>query len=299
MPKRYTDAVLELDSDRRGSSALSRRRAVLDDIDRVLDRAHTRAGQRDLDQRVEMLPGLSRMRRDKERINPRATVAPAQHPRMLRELPAADQVRVPFSSRQKKARSKTRREVQAQMPTSTFRAYKRMLSEPGRWRRINDALSAAVGDIQALDEADQAEVRRIDRAIQTYERANGRGHVIYTNVVMPRMVNHTSLRPFVERYYQPGDVVEFDRYTVGEHQLHEASRYAGPEASERVAVFEIATRRGQYVGQSDSLDNTAHLLPRGMRLQVVGTHEATYQAPDGTTGTRMVIQVRDITEAEG
>ena len=78
--------------------------------------------------------------------------------------------------------------------------------------------------------------------------------------------------------------------------LYRMTQQVKRQAEERVAVFEISTRRGQYVGQSDSLDNTAHLLPRGMRLQVVGTHEATYQAPDGTTGSRMVIQLRDITE---
>ena len=61
------------------------------------------------------------------------------------------------------------------------------------------------------------------------------------------------------------------------------------------AVFEISTRRGVYLGHSDSQDNTAHLLPRGMAFEVIGTHEATWRAPDGTSGTRVVVQLRDIT----
>ena len=62
-----------------------------------------------------------------------------------------------------------------------------------------------------------------------------------------------------------------------------------------MAVFEIQTRRGAYLGHSDSQDRTDHLLPRGMEFEVVGTHEATYRAPDATTGRRMVIQLRDVT----
>ena len=295
MSKRYSDTHQELDPDRGGTRALSNRLAVLVPGDDVWDRAEAREGLRDLDARVEQLPGLTRLRKDRERINPRNTVAPVQHPRMVRGMPETQSVRVPFSSRQKKARSKTRRQVQREMSPTVYAAQRTLLRRPGEWQRVNDALSAAVGDVHELGARDQRMARRVDKAIQAYEQKNGRGHVIYTNVVMPHSVNHTSLSPFVERHFEPGDVIEFDRYSVGSHQLHEATRYAGRQAEERVAVFEISTRRGAYVGQSDSLDNTAHLLPRGMRLEVIGTQEGQWRAPDGTTGTRMIIQLRDIT----
>lgn len=293
MTRRYSD--IALDPDRRGSRALSKRQAVVVPGQEMWDRSEDRAGLRDLDKRIEAMPGLTRLQRDRERINPVNTVAPLQHPRMLRELPGEGEVRVPFSSRQKKARSKTRLEVLGRTPGTGRAAQKSLLTRPGEWRRLNDALSAAAGDVQALDEADQQLLRRVDRTIQGYERANTRGHVVFTNVAMPYHVNHTSLRPYVEHHFGAGDIVEFDRYTVGSHQLHETTRYAGREVGERVAVFEISTRRGHYVGRSDSLDNTAHLLPRGMMLEVVGTQEVTWRAPDGRTGTRMVVQLRDIT----
>ena len=62
-----------------------------------------------------------------------------------------------------------------------------------------------------------------------------------------------------------------------------------------MAVFELQTRRGAYLGQSDKKDNTQHLLPRGLEFEVVGVQEASYRSPDGTTGTRMVVQLRDVT----
>jgi hypothetical protein len=259
------------------------------------DRSEDRAGLRDLDRAVERLPGLTRLQRNRERIFPVNTVAELGHPRMLRDLPNAQTVRAPFPSRQKKARSKTRIEVLTRTASTVRKAQKELLTQPGQWRHLNDALSASAGDIQALPEKDQETLRRVDRAIQGYERANDRGHVIFTNVVMPYHVNHTSLEPYADAHFLPGDVVEFDRYTVGSHQLHETTRYAGRQATERVVAFEISTRRGHYLGRSDSMDNTTHLLPRGMQLEVVGTQKVTWRAPDGTTGTRVVVQLRDVT----
>ena len=33
----------------------------------------------------------------------------------------------------------------------------------------------------------------------------------------------------------------------------------------------------------------------GLEFEVVGVQEASYRSPDGTTGTRMVVQLRDVT----
>jgi hypothetical protein len=48
-----------------------------------------------------------------------------------------------------------------------------------------------------------------------------------------------------------------------------------------------------YLGRSDSVDDTTHLLPRGMRLRVVGSHLTRYRRPDGTDGRRRIIQLVD------
>jgi len=77
--------------------------------------------------------------------------------------------------------------------------------------------------------------------------------------------------------------------------MHEVEPPAGVAADG--PVLEIQTRRGMYLGRSDSLDDTAHLLPRGLQLQVVGMHEADYQRPDRSAGRRAVIQCLDVTSS--
>ena len=293
MPRRRDpDYVVDPD---RGSGSVGAKLADIISPDTADTRESARVGLRDLDAMTEAMPGLSRQQRDRERISPRAATADLGHPRMQRPLPSAEQERIPFSSRQKKARSKTRISVQSSLPAAQYQAQRSLMTSPRRWGELNDALSDNTGDVQALSEAQQQTVRRIDRSIQAYERHNDRGHVVYANVAMPYQINHSNLRGFVEHNFQPGDQISFDRYTAATHQLHETTRYAAGDTAGRVAVFEISTRRGVYLGHSDSQDNTAHLLPRGMALEVVGTHEATWRGPDGSTGTRVVVQLRDIT----
>ena len=101
-------------------------------------------------------------------------------------------------------------------------------------------------------------------------------------------------QPFLARDFKAGTVVEFDRFTAGANNLHQLEA-PGPD-SQRTAVLEIQTRRVMYLGRSDRVDDTAHLLPRGMQLRVVGSHTATYQRPDGSTGQRQVIQLLDLTD---
>ena len=293
MPRRRDpDYVVDPD---RGSGSVGAKLADIVSPDTAASRENVRVGLRELDAMTESMPGLRRQQRDRERISPRATTAELGHPRMQRPLPSADQERTPFSSRQKKARSKTRVSVQGNLPAAQYQAQRALMTSPRRWAELNDALSDNAGDVQALTDTQQQTVRRVDRSIQAYERSNDRGHVIYANVAMPYQINHSNLRAFAEHNFQPGDRLSFDRYTAGTHQLHETTRYAAGDTAGRVAVFEISTRRGVYLGHSDSQDNTAHLLPRGMAFEVIGTHEATWRAPDGTSGTRVVVQLRDIT----
>lgn len=279
----------------RGQSSIRNKVAEVVSPQAHADRAETRAGLGELDAMTEGMSGLTRQQRDRERITPRATTAELGHRRMQRPLPAAGETRVPFSSRQKKARSKARIRTQDQLPGAQYRAQRRLMTDPARWQQINDALSEQVGDVQALPERDQADVKRVDRSIQAYERNNDRGHVLYANVEMPPQINHANLQGFIEHNFAPGERLAFDRFTFATHQLHETSHDAAGDTAGRVAVFEIQSRRGVYLGHSDTRDDTAHLLPRGMQFTVIGTHRATYAAPDGRTGTRMVVQLRDIT----
>lgn len=295
MPRR-SDPDYVVDPDRGHSSLPGRKNAVLLDPVSAQDREASRLGLRELDTMTEGMSGLTRQQKDRERIAPRAASGDLGHPRMQRQLPAAGEVRQPFSSRQKKARSKTRVDVQGSLPDTQYEAQRRLMTDPDRWSGVNAALSDAAGDVQALPEREQQFIRRVDRSIQAYERANDRGHVVYANVAMPAAINHSNIASFVAKNFRPGDRLSFDRFTFGTHQLHETVRDAGDDPAGRVAVFEIQTRRGAYLGHSDSKDDTAHLLPRGMRFEVLGSHVATFQAPGGDTGQRTVIQLRDVTE---
>lgn len=292
MPRKgHPDYVVDPD---RGSSSSAAKNARLVDADKHEDRTASRAGLRDLDAMTEGMSGLTRMQKDRERITPRGTTAQLGDPRMQRRLPQEGQERGPLSSRQRNERSKDRRDTQATMPLTQLRAQRELVTRPERWRDLNDQLSQNTGDVQALSEKDQEQVRRVDRAIQSYEQHNDRGHVLYNNVRMPYYINHQNLPGFLRNNFTPGDRVAFDRFTHSTHQLHETAGHVH-DPDGRVAVLELQTRRGAYLGQSDKKDNTQHLLPRGMEFEVVGVQEAHYRTPDGSTGTRMVVQLRDVT----
>jgi len=86
-------------------------------------------------------------------------------------------------------------------------------------------------------------------------------------------------------------MLDFDRFTMTTHTIHQLDS----TMTEHDIVFEIETDRGMYLGRSDKVDDTAHLLPRGMRFEVVSAGQGRYRRPDGTIGRRMIVQLRDIT----
>lgn len=290
---RRADPDYVLDADRGSSASPSTKRAALLGQDEAKDRAETRDGARGLDQAVEAMPGLSRQQRDRERAMPRDVAGEVPDPRMERRLPGAEEVRRPLSSRQAKARSVTKRAVQDRLPQTQHAAVAGLIGQPERWAVVNDALSEAAGDVQDVDEAQRVQIQRVDRAIQAYEQASSRGHVVYCNVRMPAMINSSNLGGYLRNQFTVGTVVDFDRFTGGAHALHQVE--AGRDVAHRTAAFEIQTRRGMYLGRSDRVDDTAHLLPRGLRLAVAGVQHVTYQRPDGSTGRRQVVQLLDIT----
>jgi hypothetical protein len=285
---RPDETVLDPD---RGTSTSSRKRAKLVPVAEHAERAETRAGARELDEAVEATPGLTRRRRDRERAMPRDLTSEPPYPVMDRGLPEPDAIRTPLSSRQRKARSVTKRAAQDRLANTEYTAVAKAVSDERHWSRLNDALSDAVGDAQELDDSTRLQVQRIDRAIQKYEEEGNRGHVVYANVEMPQAINYTSVATFVASRLDSGQEVELDRYTGSAHTLHEIE--PDNDRAGRVVAFEIATRRGMYLGRSDSVDDTTHLLPRGLQLRVVGSHHARYRRPDGTIGTRYVVQLTD------
>lgn len=292
--RRYqVDPDYVVDADRgSGPGPMIKQAAVLERGESQ-ERAATRAGARDLDRMVESSPGLSRQQRDRERAMPRDVTGDVPHPAMERRIFEPDAIRLPMSSRQRKARSVTKRAVQERLPQTQYTAVSRLISDPQRWSELNDGLSHAAGDVQELDDLKRAQVQRVDRAIQAYESANDRGHVVYANVRMPAWINHSNLEGFTRHSFPAGTQLAFDRYTGAAHTMHQVE--LDEQQAQRTIVFEIQTRRGAYLGRSDSIEDTAHLLPRGLRLQAVGApHVGRYRTPDGSIRSRYVVQLVDI-----
>ncbi|ELB87474.1 hypothetical protein Rwratislav_39560 [Rhodococcus wratislaviensis IFP 2016] len=147
----------------------------------------------------------------------------------------------------------------------------------------------ARGDAQHLDDKTGNQVQRIDRAIQTAERVNDRGHVVYCAARLPHTVPASGTN--LPAALQQGSMLDFDRFTMTTHTIHQLES----DLDSRDLVFEIETDRGMYLGRSDKVDDTAHLLPRGMRFEVVSAGQGRYRRPDGAIGRRMIVQLRDIT----
>lgn len=261
-------------------------------------RQERRWASQDLDDRIEADPRASRGAKDAARSMPRETNAELRHTRMRRILPEPGQVRLPFSSRQRKARSKTKYAAQDRMPGTEYHAIRETVwDESPRWAELNDALSDAAGDIHADNISDELRLtgQRLDRAIQRYERLNDRGHVLYAQARLPYYVNAGNSTGYANNHFPAGTLVAFDRYTGATHAMHELDQVTPSGEEERHVVLEIQTRRGMYMGASDSTHDTRHLLPRGLELEVIGSHTADYERPDGTIGRRTVIQMMDIT----
>ncbi|MGV9867239.1 hypothetical protein [Rhodococcus koreensis] len=252
------------------------------------DRARERDSARDLDRMVEDAE-FTRARKDLERAFPRATV-PEVSERKRRELPIPDSIRQPPSSRQRKARSVNKHKAQSQLPKVGYTAVQNLITDPERWNEVGTALSAARGDAQHLEQKMRSQVQRVDRAIQTAERFNDRGHLLYCAVTLPHAVPKEAVN--LPSTLQPGARLDFDRHTMATHAVHQLDQTLGVQD----VVFEIETGRGMYLGRSDTVDDTAHLLPRGMRFEVVSCGEGRYRRPDGSIGRRMIVQLRDITE---
>lgn len=258
-----------------------------------ISRAAERGSARDLDAVVEGL-GLTRARRDLERAFPRSAVAPIPA-RRRRGLPIPDQIRTPLSARQRNARSRAKRSAQDRLTRSGHREMSRLVSDSDRWTSTGRALTDVAGDAQHLDDAVRARVQRVDRAIRTAEQHNDREHIVYVAVQVPHHPGSSAPASVVPGSLREGAVIEFDRFTMTTHTVHQLES----TMDEGDVVLEIATSRGMYLGRSDKVDDTAHLLPRGLRFEVVSAGEGRFRRPDGTVGRRTVVQLVDVTTAVG
>lgn len=254
------------------------------------DRDFLRLANRIIDEARDGDSSMTRATRDRDRATPR-DVSNIQSNRLRRDLPSKDEFRHALSSRQRKIRSATKNKVLAAAPAAQQRAVRSMLTEedPAEWRRINGALHHGAGDVQQLSDTDRAKVQRLDRVIQSYERENDRSHTVYVAVKLPDTVGDIAGERDLPDSLRPGSAVAFDQFTIARHSLHEAPGHD----SSRYVMFEITTARGMYFGHSDSVEDTTHVLPRGLLCEVVSAGAAIYDNGSGGYGTRLVLQLRE------
>lgn len=255
----------------------------------MTDKAFHRLASRIRDEARDENSALTRATRDRDRATPR-DVSHVDSTRLRGELPATEGYRRALTGRQRKIRSATKNKVINTAPESQRQAIRSMLTDtdPGEWRRVNGALHHAAGDVQELSDSDRAKVQRLDRVIQSYERENDRTHTVYVAVRLPDTHRDVSDIRDLPANLRPGATVSFDQFTIARHSLHEAPGHD----SDRYLMFELTTSRGMYFGHSDSVEDTSHVLPRGLSCEVASAGQAIYENRGGY-GTRLVLQLRE------
>ena len=258
--------------------------------DAMTEREFQRLANQITDQARDEDSSLTRAARDRDRATPR-DASQVDSARLRGDLPAEGEFRRALSGRQRKIRSAIKNQVMASAPASQHKAIRTMLTEEDarEWRRINGGLHVAAGDVQKLGDGDRAKVQRLDRAIQSYERLNDRTHKVYVAVKLPD--THRDVRGLrdLPANLRPGSAVAFDQFTLTRHNLHETPGHD----SDRHVVFEVVTSRGMYLGRSDSVEDTTHLLPRGMQFEIASADYATYETRSGGFSERLVLQLRE------
>lgn len=279
----------DYDMDRIGTTDPKLKAAGETDSQAKQERAANREDLRLMDSEMSSTPGYSTAHVDSQRHMP-ASKAGDLNPRKATGLPEKGSVREPVSSWQRRQRYTASLASQEATPMTEQETAADMLSGSQTWLRVNDQLSKHTGNAHELDPADEKIARRMDRTIQRFERRNDRSHVVYSNVVIPANVSTPAV---YANTLAEGEIVDFDRYTAAAHNLHETEDYW---AGDRMVTLEIATRRGRYYGEGARGEQTGHLLPRGLRLAVIGNERVAYTRPDGSTGHRHVIQLADVSD---
>jgi hypothetical protein len=287
-PNREPAIVVDVEGGTISTRDVKMAREVAEDA--MSDRDFQRLANRITDQTRDQDTSQTRAARDRDRSTPR-DASHIDSERLRGGLPAQGEFRRALSGRQRKIRSATKNHVMAAAPASQHQAVRTMLTDenPEQWRRINRSLHSAAGDAQQLTDADRVTVQRLDRAIQSYERLNDRTHKVYVAVELPDTHRDVTKPEDVPTNLRPGSAVAFDQFTVTRHNLHETPGHD----SSRHLVFEVVTSRGMYLGRSDSVEDTTHLLPRGMQLHVASAQYAIYETRSGGFDERLVLQLRE------
>lgn len=216
--------------------------------------------------------------------------------RYKRELPAANTKRAMTSSRRKKDYSRHKNEWQRNLPKVRAASLNAVVGAekggPDKLEEVNNALREVVGRRSRLDPKLNRHVHRMDMAIADYERGNERQHLVYSVMRKPDGMSHEAFRENLARVARAEGSYTFDAYIPATHNLGTL-----PDGDD--VVMEIQTYSGAYLGGSDSTPDADHLVGRGRRLQPVGVQEVNYAKPDGSTGRRWVVQMRDISEQDG
>lgn len=288
-PNRESVVVVDVEGGTISDRDVKSAREVAQDV--MSDQDFQRLNDRVLDAARDEDSSLTRAARDRDRATPR-DVSGVESLRLLGDLPVQGAFRRVISGRQRKIRSAVKNQVIASAPASQHRAVQQLLTDPdpGQWQRINRGLHRAAGDVQQLDGNDRKLVQRLDRVIQSYERLNDRSHKVYVAVELPDTHRDVQRLRDLPVNLRPGSAVAFDQFTVARHNIRETPGHD----SDRHLVFEIVTSRGMYFGRSDSVEDTTHVLPRGMRMQIVSAQDATYETESGGFDERIVLQVREI-----
>lgn len=213
------------------------------------------------------------------------------NPRKSRRLPSPSAERQMLSSNMKKEYNKVKRGWVEQMPKSHYQAMKRTMSNRQMLEGVNRELNGVVGMRSELRPATQRRVREIDRSIQAFEATNEREHIVYTTLKSPKDHGNSrnALRSRLEAMAAKQDsTITFDSYIPASHSI--GTIQDGPDI-----VMEIRTKSGAYLGTSDTTPDASHLVGRGRVLRPVSVHEASFVKPDGTRGTRTVVQMDDVT----
>lgn len=262
-----------------------------DIAEHVMDeRTFTRLQNRITDEARDSDRSLTRATRDRDRATPR-DASHVESDRLRAQLPAGQEFRRKLSGRQRKIRSATKNEVMAAAPASQHQAVHSMLTaeDSSQWQRVNACLHRASGDVHQLENTDRATVQRLDRAIQSYERRNDRTHKVYVAVELPDTRGDIRTPDDLPDNLRPGSHIAFDQFTAARHNLHEAPGHDSP----RHVMFEIVTSRGMYMGRSNTVEDTRHLLPRGMQFEVTSAQYTTYETASGGFDARIVLQLKE------
>lgn len=229
--------------------------------------------------------------RDRDRATPRdVTEEPSS--RLQQQLPFREDYRSGLTPNQRKIRSAAKNRVLKATPAAQIKAIKEVIADedPTKWRTLNAQLHAADGDVQKLPDADREAVQRIDRVIQRYERNNDRYHRLYFSVKMPRSAGMIITPRDLPSTLRPGKRFTLDQFTLAKHDLGELPG-TGTYDQEYV-IFETVTPRGLYLGRSDTVPDSTHLLPRGMNFEIVDAGTAPFHTPDGGQD-RLIVQLRE------